>query len=104
MKILCLFFIILLISFFLIVQDSEIKNYDYVYVDYIWLVCFYVDGLVFFNLVVNLDVGVQFKFFFDDLDVDVKDYFYSIVYCDCNWNFFNLQEMEYFDGFNEECI
>ncbi|WP_421949076.1 DUF5103 domain-containing protein [Phaeodactylibacter xiamenensis] len=104
MKTLRLLFITLLISSSLIAQDSEIKNYDYVYVDHIRSVRFHVNGLVLSNPVVNLDAGAQLKLSFDDLDADVKDYFYSIVHCDRNWNPSNLQEMEYLDGFNEERI
>lgn len=104
MKTLHLLFITLLISSSLIAQDNEIKNYDYVYVDHIRSVRFHVDGLVLSNPIVNLDAGAQLKLSFDDLDADVKDYFYSIVHCDRNWNPSNLQEMEYLDGFNEERI
>ncbi len=85
-------------------QEGEIRNYDYVYVDHIRSVRFHVDGLLLSNPIINLKAGAQLELSFDDLDADVKDYFFSIVHCDRNWNPSNLQEMEYLDGFNEERI
>ena len=99
-----LFLLGLMISTSLFAQDNEIRNYDYVYADHIKSVRFHVNGLVLSNPVINLDSDAQLKLTFDDLDADVKDYFYSIVHCDRNWNPSNLQEMEYLDGFNEERI
>jgi hypothetical protein len=100
----------LLLTFYLLLgnalaaQETEIKNYDYVYSEHIRSVRLHVNGLVLSNPIVNLDAGAQLRLSFDDLDADVKDYFYSIVHCDRNWNPSNLQEMEYLDGFNEERI
>lgn len=89
---------------FLGAQEGEIKNKDFVYADHIRSVQFNVQGLESSNPIVELGGSAKLVLSFDDLDADVKDYFYSIVHCDRNWQPSNLQEMEYLDGFNEERI
>lgn len=41
---------------------------------------------------------------FDDLDADVKRYFYTIVHCDRDWIPSQLEKSEYIDGFDMEEI
>jgi hypothetical protein len=83
---------------------GEVQNKDYVYVDYLRSVQLNVTGVPLSEPIIKLGPGATLTLTFDDLDADVKDYFYSIVHCDRNWQPSNLQEMEYLDGFNEERI
>lgn len=83
---------------------GDIQNKDYVYVDYIRSVQLNVSGVPLSDPIIKLGSNASLTLTFDDLDADVKDYFYSIVHCDRNWEPSNLQEMEYLDGFNEERI
>jgi hypothetical protein len=83
---------------------GDIRNKDYVYVDYLRAVQLNITDAPLSAPIVNLGSGATLTLTFDDLDADVKDYFYSIVHCDRNWEPSNLQEMEYLDGFNEERI
>ena len=41
---------------------------------------------------------------FDDLDGDVKEYIYTIVHCDANWEPSDLRKDEYIDGYYEDYI
>lgn len=42
--------------------------------------------------------------FFDDLDGEVKNYIYIVQYCDINWEFFNLVDIDYLDGYMDDDI
>lgn len=41
---------------------------------------------------------------FDDLDGDVKEYMYTIIHCDANWEPSDLRQNEYIDGYYEDFI
>lgn len=48
--------------------------------------------------------GEKLKLSFDDLDGDVKEYLYTIVHCDANWEPSDLRKDEYIDGYYEDYI
>lgn len=54
--------------------------------------------------VINLDLRVFLMLFFDDLDGEVKNYIYIVQYCDINWEFFNLVDIDYLDGYMDDDI
>lgn len=81
-------------------QDDEMPYIDTVYVDYLKSVKLWSDNVY---PIVPLDEGVLY-FTFDDMDGDVRDYYYSIVHCDKDWEPSNLNEQEYLDGFPDERI
>lgn len=85
-------------------QDENLRYEDYIYVDNIFSLKFHIEGLALSYPVVDLNNGPKLFLTFDDLDGDTKDYFYTIVHCDANWERSDLQEMEYLDGFTEERI
>ncbi len=41
---------------------------------------------------------------FDDMDADMKSYYYTITHCNADWTPSNLSSMEYIDGFETEEI
>jgi hypothetical protein len=41
---------------------------------------------------------------FDDLDADIKNYYYTIVHCNSDWTASDLMESEYISGFTNEAI
>jgi len=85
-------------------QNDEIKNYDHVYRDNIKSVKFHIDGLYLSYPIVELNSNNQLILSFDDLDADNKNYVYSFIHCDRDWQPSQLTEMEYLDGFSEEQI
>ena len=54
--------------------------------------------------IINLESNEKIILSFDDLDADVKDYYYTIIHCNADWTASNLIETEYIDGFTEEAI
>ena len=53
-----------------------------------------------------LELGSDAKLIlkFDDLSVDVKDYSYTLIHCDVNWNESFVQQSEYISGFPDNQI
>ena len=39
------------------------------------------------------------QLFFDDLDMDVKDYYYRVIHCNADWTPSILNDMDYIDGY-----
>lgn len=56
------------------------------------------------NPVVELGSDVKLLLKFDDLSEDVKNYYYTIVHCDANWNESYIQQSEYLTGFADNQI
>lgn len=48
------------------------------------------------------DANLIFKF--DDLDGEPKNYYYTIIHCDANWNESYILQNEYLDGFTENPV
>ena len=49
--------------------------------------------------IINLKTNNKLIISFDDLDGDIKDYYYSIIHCDFNWYKSDLRKSEYISGF-----
>ncbi len=54
--------------------------------------------------ILNLNSEEQLLVSFDDLDADIKDYYYTIIHCNSDWTASDLMQSEYIDGFNDEPI
>ncbi len=54
--------------------------------------------------VYNLNSGDRLLLGFDDMDADVKSYYYTYQLCDYNWNPVNLNQFDYIKGFNQNRI
>jgi len=85
-------------------QDQNLKYEDYIYADNLFSVKFHVKGLYLSYPVIDMNSGASLALSFDDLDGDVKDYFYTIEHCDMDWQPSMLEQLEYIDGFMEERI
>jgi hypothetical protein len=85
-------------------QDENIRYEDYVYVENIRSVQFYVSGLMTSNPIITLNAPTQLYFAFDDLEDQVKTYTYSFQHCDADWTPSGLVETEYINGFTENYI
>ena len=96
--------IVSILFFGLNAQDSNLKNYNYIYKDNIRSVRFHLSDLLLSIPVYDINSSGQLRLSFDDLDGDAKDYVYTVVHCDRNWEPSNLSDMEYIDGFTEERI
>ena len=82
--------------------SEKIDQYFYqntVYHDEIKSVQLYRDGNELSNPVYELGSDAHLVFKFDDLSEDVKNYSYTLIHCDANWNESYIQQSEYIDGF-----
>lgn len=64
----------------------------------------YVDGNDLSFPVLDLRSGKKLLMTFDDMDADVKDYYYTIVHCNADWTPSDLDPGEYIDGYYEDQI
>jgi hypothetical protein len=53
---------------------------------------------------INLNAEDQLLVSFDDLDADIKDYYYTIIHCNSDWTASDLMQSEYISGFADEPI
>ncbi len=54
--------------------------------------------------IINLNSNEKLSVSFDDLEADVKDYYYTIIHCNRDWRKSNLLKTEYINGFEENRI
>ena len=54
--------------------------------------------------ILNLNAQDQLLVSFDDLDADIKDYYYTIIHCNSDWTASDLMQNEYISGFTNEPI
>jgi len=54
--------------------------------------------------ILNLNSKNQLLISFDDLDADIKDYYYTIIHCNSDWTASDLMKSEYISGFMEKPI
>lgn len=85
-------------------QDEYLRYTDFTYLDNIFSVKFHVEGLLLTMPIIELGSSTRLVLTFDDIDGDVKDYTFTFVHCDANWQPSNLPEMEYLEGFPGERI
>jgi len=54
--------------------------------------------------ILKLNTDNQLLVSFDDLDADIKDYYYTIIHCNADWTASDLMKSEYINGFTDEPI
>ncbi|WP_297090145.1 DUF5103 domain-containing protein [uncultured Draconibacterium sp.] len=98
--------LILFIICFLQVKGQE-ENFYYenaIYLENIKTVLAYRDGFELSNPIMALQEDITLVFKFDDLSENVKDYYYTIIHCDADWNESYIAQEEYIDGFVENPV
>jgi len=75
-----------------------------VYHEEIKSVQLYRDGNELSNPVIELGSDAHLVLKFDDLAEDVKNYSYTLIHCDANWNESYIQQSEYLDGFPDNPV
>jgi len=79
-------------------------NPDSVYVSNIKTVRLFTSGNQLTIPVIQLNGNSQLQLFFDDLDADVKYYYYTYELCNSDWSPANLGQFDYLKGFTEQRI
>ena len=54
--------------------------------------------------IINLNSDEKLLVSFDDLDADIKDYYFTIIHCNADWTESDLMQNEYISGFTNEPI
>ncbi len=83
-------------------QFENVMTSNEIYVDYIETVQFNHSRLPLSLPILDLGSNGRLKLEFDDLEGGFKNYTYHLFHCDKDWNFSDLEEIEYIDGFNGE--
>ncbi len=74
---------------------------DSIYVDNIKTAKLYKYGIQLSQPVINLNAGDQLELHFDDMDADVKYYYYTYQLCNNDWTPVNLSQFDYMKGFTQ---
>jgi hypothetical protein len=96
-------FIFLLVSI-VAAQNDNFYYQNAVYNENIKTVLMYREGFELSNPVLTLNEDVALVFKFDDLSGEVKNYYYTIIHCDVNWNESFLIQEDYLNGYAENQI
>ena len=84
--------------------QGQVQEADNTYSEFIRSVRMYPNGVMLGYPIIELFSNAQLYISFDDLSDDVKNYTYTVVHCDANWEPSGLTENEYIDGFSEDRI
>lgn len=87
--------------------NAKSSNYIYrnaVFSDVIKSVQMFREGNVLSNPVYELGSDARLLFKFDDLAEEVKNYSYTVIHCDANWNESYIQQNEYLSGFPDNPV
>jgi Domain of unknown function (DUF5103) len=77
---------------------------DHIYKPNIHTVKFYKSGDVYSYPVLTLNGNEQLELHFDDMDADIKYYYYSFQLCNADWTPANVQIFDYIRGFQSNRI
>ena len=85
-------------------QEDNFYYENAVYNENIKTVLAYREGFSLSNPVIEINEATVLVFKFDDLSGEVKDYYYTIIHCDADWNESFLMQSDYLEGFSENPI
>lgn len=85
-------------------KKDFIRNENFIYKNNIKTVLIHKDGWEMTYPIIKLNTEDKIKLSFDDLDGDIKDYKYTIIHCDANWQTSDIPQSKYIDGFTIEDI
>ncbi|MBA3704555.1 MAG: DUF5103 domain-containing protein [Bacteroidetes bacterium] len=84
--------------------DNTIRYEDFVYKKYIKTVQLHDETFELSQPILNLESEEHLKLSFDDLEADLKNYTYTLIHCNANWEPSGLLPAEYIDGFADNNI
>lgn len=88
----CIFWVLLLFKL-------QAQTPDHTFKANIRSVKLYKAGDIYSYPVISLNSGEQLELHFDDMDADVKFYYYSLQLCNADWKPANVQPFDYIRGF-----
>ena len=93
--------IIFLLVSNVVAQDDKFYHENAVYSEDIKTVLMHREGFDLTNPVLELNQEAPLIFKFDDFSAKVKNYYYTVIHCDADWNESYLVQDEYLEGFPE---
>jgi Type 9 secretion system plug protein 1st domain len=90
-------FAIIYITGIFLYADAQIP--DHIYKSNIHSVKLFKYGDIYSYPILTLNSGDQLELHFDDLDADIKNYYYTFQLCNADWSSTNLQPYDYIRGF-----
>jgi hypothetical protein len=84
--------------------STAMRYEDYVYRSYIKSIQLHDISFELSQPILNLDSQEQLLLSFDDLQADLKNYSYTVIHCNANWEPSDLMSAEYIDGFADNNI
>jgi hypothetical protein len=96
----------IIIALFLVLSATVVSGQipDHIYKPNIRSVKLFRSGDIYSYPVINLNSGEQLELHFDDLDGDIKNYYYSYQLCNADWTPSNLFSFDYIKGFQSNRI
>jgi len=80
-------------------QNNKFFYENAVYNEKIKTVQMYVAGLELSQPILTINEDAHLLFKFDDLSDETKDYYYTVIHCDADWNESYINQSEYISGF-----
>jgi hypothetical protein len=80
-------------------KENKFYYENAVYNEHIKTVQMYVAGLELSQPVLGINEEAHLLFKFDDLSDEAKDYYYTVIHCDADWNESYINQAEYISGF-----
>jgi hypothetical protein len=100
-KYIILIFQALILLVFPVFSQENYYYEDAVYREEIKTVLMHREGFELSNPVWEIGEEIPLVFKFDDLSGEVKDYYYTVVHCDADWNESYIPQNDYIEGFFE---
>ena len=90
--------------FFITAFTAQAQIPDHIYKENIRSVKLYKAGDIYSYPILMLNTNDQLELHFDDMDADVKFYYYSFQLCNADWTPANVQTFDYIRGFQSNRI
>lgn len=90
------------------INNKNIKDFflfgDFIHKNNVHTVLFNRKGFELAPPIIRLHSGEVLELRFDDLDADYKNYYFTVVHCNADWQPSELSPFEYLDGFFEDQV
>jgi hypothetical protein len=85
-------------------EDTELRYENHIYREEIKTVQVHLNGNPISSPILELNDTKQLLLSFDDVSRELKDYYYTYIHCDANWQPSDLMPNEYIEGMQEDLL
>jgi len=104
MKKIQILLLIIVSAFSVYAQEENFYYENAVFNEDIKSVLMFREGFELSNPVININEEIPLVFKFDDLSGEVKDYYYTVIHCDADWNESFVAQTDYLEGFPDNPV